>query len=88
MSRSWCETSGSLLLLHSVFTLILAARLLTLRDGEITLTMLFRFSENGLIDDCAVIGRILRHLELWDQPERPLPPLLQIRYRGSYWRRA
>jgi hypothetical protein len=28
----------------------------------------------SLIDDCAAIERILRHLKLWDRPERPPPP--------------
>jgi hypothetical protein len=28
----------------------------------------------SLIDDCAVIERILRHLKRWDRPERAPPP--------------
>ena len=28
----------------------------------------------SLIDDGAVIEKILRHLKLWDRPERPPPP--------------
>jgi hypothetical protein len=28
----------------------------------------------SLIGDSAVIEKILRHLKLWDRPERPPPP--------------
>ena len=31
----------------------------------------------SLIDTHAVIEKILRHLKLWDQPERPRPPPLE-----------